>query len=113
MPDQGWGGAAWSLPPPRRPLGTLADDESHRKRVRDGPAQDGAHERLVVANHRQADGVQAAQRRIKDLAAAERYKSVAEGHRRWQIPKRHRGHRSGGKPRRLIASAPKIPKSST
>jgi hypothetical protein len=26
------------------------DDESHRKRIRDGPAQDGAHERLVGVN---------------------------------------------------------------
>jgi hypothetical protein len=28
------------------------------------------------------------------------------------IPKRHRGHQSAGKPRRLIASSPKIPHSS-
>ena len=51
-------------------------------------------------------------RRIEDLAAAERHKSVAEGHRRCQIQRRHRGHRSAGKPRRLIASSPKIPHSS-
>ena len=59
----------------------------HQKveRVRDGPAQDGAHERLVVVNDGQIDGVQAAMRRIEDLAAAERQKSVAEGHRRCQI----------------------------
>ena len=97
---------------PRRALGPLAHDESHRKRVRDGPAQDGAHERFVVVNDRQVDGVQAALRRIEDLAAAERHKSVAEGHRRCQIRKRHRGHRNAGKPRRLIASSPKIPHSS-
>ena len=71
-----------------------AHDESHRKRVCDGSAQDGAHERLVVVNDRQADGVQAAHRRIENLAAAERHKSVAESHRRCQIQKRHRGHRS-------------------
>ena len=51
-------------------------------------------------------------RRIENLAATERHKSVAEGHRRCQIPRRHRGHRSAGKPRRLIASSPKIPHSS-
>jgi hypothetical protein len=34
------------------------------------------------------------------------------GHRRCQIPRWHRGHRSAGKPRRLIASSPKIPHSS-
>ena len=97
---------------PCRALGSPAHDQSHRKRVCDGPAQDGTHERLVVANHRQADGLQAALRGIKDLAASQRHKSVAEGHRRCQIRRRHRGHRSAGKPRRLIASSPKIPHSS-
>src|SRR6201993_876542 len=50
--------------------------------------------------------------RRKDLAAAQRYKSVAEDHRRCQIQRRHRGHPSAGKPRRLITSSPKIPHSS-
>ena len=50
-------------------------------------------------------------RGIKDLAASQRHKSVAEGHRRCQIRKRHRGHPGAGKPRRLIASSPKIPHS--
>jgi hypothetical protein len=36
---------------------------------------DGTHERLVVANHRQADGLQAALGGIKDLAASQRRKS--------------------------------------
>ena len=40
-------------------------------------------------------------------------RSVAEGHRRCRaIRKRHRGHPGAGKPRRLIASSPKIPHSS-
>jgi hypothetical protein len=77
-----------------------------------GSAQDGAHERLIVPNDRQADGLQAALRRIKDLAPTQRYKSLAEGHRRRQIPRRHRGHPSAGKPRRLIAPSPTIPHSS-
>jgi hypothetical protein len=47
-----------------------------------------------------------------DLAATQRYKSLAEGHRGCQISRRHRGHPSAGKPRRLIASSPKIPHSS-
>ena len=63
----------------------LTDDQSDRKRVRDGSAQDGAYERLVVVNDCQVDGVQATRRRIENLAAAERNKSVAEGHRRCQI----------------------------
>jgi transposase-like protein len=85
VPDERPRRAACALRLPRRALGPLADDESHRKRVRDGAAQDGAHERLVVINHCQVDGVQAALRRIEDLAAAERHKSVAEGRRRCQI----------------------------
>jgi hypothetical protein len=89
-------------------IGIPAHDESHRKRVCDGQAQDGARERLVVANDRQADGLQAALRGIKDLAAPQGHKSVAEGHRRCQIRKWHRGHRRANKPRRLIASSPKI-----
>ena len=57
------------LPGGARALRSLEDNESHRKRLRDRPPQDGVHERLVVANDRQADGIQAALRRIKDLAA--------------------------------------------
>ena len=53
---------------PCRALGSPADDQSDRKRVRNGSAQDGAHERLAVANDRQADGVQAGHRRINNMA---------------------------------------------
>jgi len=35
----------------------LRDDEPHRKRIRNGPAQDSTDERFLVANDRQADGV--------------------------------------------------------
>ena len=66
-------------------------------------AQDSADERFVVVNDRQADGVQAGHRRIENLATAERHKSLAEDCRRCQIQRRHRGPRSAGKPRRLIA----------
>jgi hypothetical protein len=38
----------------------------------------------------------------KNLAAIKGRKSVAESCPRSQIPKRHRGHRSAGSPRRLI-----------
>ena len=51
-------------------------------------------------------------RGIEDLAASQRRESVAEGHRRCRRRKRHRGHPGAGKPRRLIASSPKIPHSS-
>jgi hypothetical protein len=49
----------------------------------------------------------------QDKSAERRNKSVAEDHRRCKIYGRHRGHPSAGKPRRLIASSPKIPHSSS
>jgi hypothetical protein len=55
----------------------LPHHQPYRKRVRDRAAQNGADERIVVVNDRQADGVQAGRRRIKNLAAAQRHKSVA------------------------------------
>src|SRR4030081_2976327 len=111
VPDQGSRSIACALRVPCRALGSPTHDESHRKRVCDGQAQDGAHERLVVANDRQADGLQAALRGIKDLAAPQGHKSVAEDHRRCQIRKWHRGHRSASKPRRRIASSHRLPHS--
>ena len=103
MPDQGSRSTAGLLQLPRRALGSLADDKPHRKRIRNGPAQDSTDERFIVVNDRQADGVQVGHRRIKNLATAERHKSLAEDCRRCQIQRRHRGPRSAGKPRRLIA----------
>lgn len=44
----------------------------HRKRVRDRAAQNRADERIALLDDRQADGVQAGYRRIKNLAAAQR-----------------------------------------
>jgi maleate isomerase len=85
VPDQGSQHVACALRLSCRALGSLADDQSNRKRVCDGPAQDGAFERFAVVNDCQVDGVQAARRRIENLAAAERHKSVAEDHRRCQI----------------------------
>ena len=111
MPRQGPRRAAGLLRLPCRALGSLAHDQPHRKCVRDCAAQNRADERIAVVNDRQADGVQAGYRRIKNLAAAQRHKSVAEGDCRCQIQRRHRGPHAG-KPRRLIASSPKIPHSS-
>ena len=89
MPDERSRNIAGRLRLSRRALGSLEDDESHRKRVRDGPAKDGADERFVVVNDRQADGVQAGHRRLEDLAVPERRKAVVEGYRRCQIPTRN------------------------
>src|SRR6476620_5604207 len=112
MPRQGPRRAAGLLRLSCRALGSLAHDQPHRKRVRDRAAQNRADESIAVVNDRQADGVQAGHRRIKNLAAAQRHKSVAESDCRCQIQRRHRGHPNAGKPRRLIASSPKIPHSS-
>ena len=109
MPHQGSRRAAGLLRLPRRALGSPAHDQSHRERVRDHAAQNRADERITVVNDRQADGIQAGRRRIENLAAAQRHKSVAEGDCRCQIQRRHRGHPHAGKPRRLIASSPKNP----
>jgi hypothetical protein len=103
LPDEGLRSTAGVLRLPCRALGSLEDDEPHRKRIRNGPAQDSADERFVVVNDRQADGVQTGYRRIENLAAAERPKSLAQDCRRCKIQRWHRGPRSAGKPRRLIA----------
>src|ERR1019366_5484251 len=109
MPDEGPRSTAGLLQLPCRALGSLEDDEPNRKRVRNGPPSNGTDERFVVVNDRQADGVQTGHRRIENLAAAERHKSLVEDCRRCQIQRRHQGPRSAGKPRRLIA--PRQPKS--
>jgi hypothetical protein len=41
-------------------------------------------------------------RRRKDMEAIKGRKPVAKSRPRYQIPKRHRGHRNAGSPRRLI-----------
>src|SRR5262249_35297325 len=87
-------------------------DRCDARLLRDRAAQNRADERTALVNDRQADGVQGGYRRIKNLAAAQRHKSVAEGDCRCQIQRRHRGHPHADKPRRLIASSPKIPHSS-
>lgn len=62
----------------------LADQQGRRdrERVRGRAARNGADQRRIFADRRQADGVRAGDRRIKDLAANQRPKSVAEAHRR-------------------------------
>jgi hypothetical protein len=63
--DESINGCYWSDTP-----SFLAHDQPHRKRVRDRAAQNRADERITVVNDRQADGVQAGYRRIKNSAAA-------------------------------------------
>ena len=102
LPDEGSGSAARLLRLPRRTLGSSEDIESDRERVRDGASSNRADEGIAVGEDRQAHGLQARLRRGKNMATIERRKSVAQGRPRRQIPKRRRGHRDAGSPRRLI-----------
>ena len=63
----------------------------------------------LSAKDRQAHGVQARLRRRQNLATIEGRKPVAEGRPRRQIPKRRRGHRNAGSPRRLIDLVTQFP----
>src|SRR5665213_1175049 len=87
MPDKRSRNNAELLRLPRRALGSLEDDQSHRKRVCDSSASDGANERLIIVHDCQADGIQAGHRRLEDLAAPARSKSIAEGYLRCKIPR--------------------------
>ena len=61
---------------------------------------------------RHADGLQAGDGGLEDLAAPERREPVAQGRRRCHLPRRDRGHRPHVTPRRLTAASPKFPHSS-
>jgi hypothetical protein len=76
--EQGSRRSAGVLCLPCRALGPLADHQSDRERVRHGAAQDSADQGIVVAAHRQADGVQTDRCGVQNLAATKRHKSVAE-----------------------------------
>ena len=56
----------------------------------------------AVADDGPADGVQARDGRLENLAAIDGRKPVAQGDRRCQIPGRHRGHLEANTQRRLI-----------
>ena len=114
MPHQGSRRAAGLLRLPRRALGSPAHDQSHRERVRDHAAQNRADERITVVNDRQADGIQAGRRRIENLAAAQRHKSVAEGDCRCQnstTASRSSTCRQTTPPDRLVTQKPRIAQS--
>ena len=93
---------------PRRALGSSANGEPDRERVRHGAAPYRPHQRRAVAGHRPAHGVQAGHGRRKDVAPIEGRKPVAESHRRRHIPERRRGHRHARANRRLTAPSPKF-----
>ena len=89
-------------------MGSSADIESDRERVRDGAASNRADEGSPAGEDRQAHGAQTGQRRCKN-ATIEGRKSVAQSRPRRQIPKWHRGHQNAGSPRRLIDLATQSP----
>lgn len=61
---------AWSRIATHSEQGSLANHQFHREPVRHRAIQEHAGERLLDANHRQADGARAGDRSIRDLAAA-------------------------------------------
>ena len=112
MSDQGPRNAARLLRLPRRALGSPANLEPDRERVRDRAPPDGAHQGRPVADDGTAHGLQARRRRIQDMATAEGREPVAQGRRRCQAPGRNRSHRRPINPRRLITSSPNFQHSS-
>lgn len=109
MSDQGPGRLADLLRLPRRALGSTAHVEPDRKRVRDGSQSHGADQGLAVAEDRKVDGLQADHGRVKDVAQAERRKSVAEGDHRRHLQGRRQGHRDARSARRLTAPVTQNP----
>src|SRR4051795_3612953 len=93
---------------PGRALGSLANLEPHRERVRDREAQDRQNQGIAVALHGTADGLRTREGRLENLAKAERRKPVAQGRGWCQFPRRERDRRRPVKPRRLTAPSPKI-----
>ena len=89
-------GSRWAEDELLTALSGAMKPRTHRARLRDRPTKDGADVRLVIINNGQADGVQAAQRRIKDLAPVGRNKSVAKSDWGCQILRWYRGPRSAG-----------------
>src|SRR3954466_10593811 len=112
VPEEGSRGPADLLRLPGRALGSLANLEPHRKRVRDRAAQDRQNQGIAVVLHGPADGLQTCDGRRENLAKAERRKPVAEGRSRCHLPRRDGGHRRSVKPRRLIAPSSKLHHSS-
>ncbi len=93
---------------PCRALDASADIESDRKRLCDGSASHGAHERRALAGHGAAHGFQADHGGGEKLAAPARTKSVAEDRPRCKIPRRNRS-REPKKFRRLIHAVTQNP----
>jgi putative transposase len=104
LPDQGSGGAAGVLRLLSRALGPPAQLELDRERVRHGAASDCADQRGALGHDRQADGVQAGDGGVQNLAPAEGRKPVAEGRGRRHLPRRDRSRREPRSPRRLTAA---------
>ena len=93
---------------PRRALDASADVESDRKRLCNGSASHGAHERRAFAGHGAAHGFQADHGGCEKLAAPARTKSVAQDRPRCKIPRRNRS-REPRNVRRLIHAVTQIP----
>ena len=112
LPGEGSRRAADLLRLSRRALGSPANIEPDRERVRHRQAPHRPDQGRAVAGHRPADGVQAGHGGGEDLAAIEGREPVAESRCRRHIPKRRRGHQHARAERRLISASPKFRHSS-
>ena len=101
MPDQGSSDAADVLRPSRRSLGSLANLEPDRERVRNGEASHRPHEGRTVAGHGASHGVQTGDGRVQDLATIAGSKPVAQSRQRYKVQRRNRSCRRN-QIRRLI-----------
>ena len=101
MPDQGSSDAADVLRPSRRSLGSLANLEPDRERVRNGEASHRPHEGRTVAGHGAPHGVQTGDGRVQDLATIAGSKPVAQSRQRYKVQRRNRSCRRN-QIRRLI-----------
>lgn len=102
--DQRSGGAAGVLRLPSRTLGPPAQLESDRERVGYSAASDRADQRGALGHDRQADGAQAGDGGVENLAPAEGRKQVTQGRGRRHLPRRDRGRREPRSPRLLTGS---------
>ena len=89
-------------------LGSSANDEPDRERLRDGASPHGPREGRLVARHREAHGLQTGDGGVENMAPIEGRKSVAESHSRGHIQGWNRS-RAANQKRRLIHAVTHFP----
>src|SRR5271167_2521016 len=109
MLDQGSRGAARLLRLSCRALEASANDERHRKFVRDDPPPHGALQGMSLEQDSARHDLQARRGRREKLASPRWPQPVAEAHPRCKVHRRNRGRQIASSSRcRLIPSVTKI-----